>query len=116
MERIVAALLLFAPVQDGKKKEAAETGPLGLPLLAAVKNKCKPTAEQSPKLEALYAEAVKNEADIRRRAKEAESDRKTTEKFLADGRLEIVLKIKELFDAPQDKAFDELASASARKK
>jgi hypothetical protein len=116
MERIVAALLLFAPLQDGKKKDAPESGPLGLPLLSAVKGKCQPSAEQAPKLDALYAEAAKNEADIRRRAKESESDRKTTEKFLADGRLDMVLKIKELFDAAQDKAFDELASAAPAKK
>lgn len=111
MERIIAALLLLSPAQDGKK--AAEGAAFGLPALAAVKEKCKPSAEQAPKLETIYADAAKSEADIRRRAKEAESDRKTTEKYLADGRLEVVLKIKELFDAGQDKGFDELVAAAA---
>lgn len=117
------ALVLLASgavtAQDGKKKKAeaaVETGPFSLPTLAAVKEKCKPTEAQGPKLETIYADAVKNEADVRRRAKEAESDRKTLEKFLADGRLDVVLKIKELFDGPQDKIFDELASAAAGKK
>jgi hypothetical protein len=119
MERMIAAILFLAPVQDGKKKDAApEAGPFALPTLAAVKEKCKPSAEQAPKLETIYADAVKSEADIRRRAKEAESDRKTTEKFLADGRLEVVLKIKELFTDEQDKSFDALASGAppAKKK
>ncbi len=124
MERRFVALSLVlclaagaAAAQDKKKKaETPETGPLGLPLLAAVKEKCKPTAEQAPKLDTLYADATKNETDIRRRAKESESDRKTLEKYLADGRLEIVLMIKELFDAAQDKAFDEAAAAAAPKK
>ncbi len=126
MERnLIASLALVlmaagaAAAQDGKKKKAeaaVETGPFSLPTLAAVKEKCKPSEAQAPKLETIYADAAKNEADVRRRAKEAESDRKTLEKFLADGRLEVVLKIKELFDAPQDKAFDDLASAAANKK
>ena len=118
---LAAALLACgaAPAQEGKKKKgeaAVETGPFSLPTLAAVKAKCKPTEDQGPKLETIYADAAKNEADVRRRAKEAESDRKTLEKFLADGRLDVVLKIKELFDVPQDKAFDDLAAAAGKKK
>lgn len=116
---LLAVLLASGAVlaQDTKKKKpeaaAPETGPLSLPTLAAVKEKCKPTEAQGPKLEALYAEATKNEADIRRRAKESESDRKTLEKFLADGRLDMVLKIKEVLDGPQKKTFDDLATAAA---
>jgi hypothetical protein len=112
------ALLLVAAAagaQDVKKKAdaAPEAGPFTLPTVASVKEKCKPTEAQAPKLDAIYADAVKSEADIRRRAKEAESDRKTLEKFLADGRLEVVLKVKELFDAQQDKTFDDLVTAAA---
>ena len=115
MERMIAVLLCLAPVQDGKKKEAAaaDVGPFALPTLAAVKEKCKPTEAQAPKLDALYADAAKSEVDIKRRAKEAESDRKTTEKYLADGKLEVVLKIKELFTDSQDKSFDDLSAAVA---
>lgn len=119
MERMIGTAVLALSLaagaawpQDGKKKdETPDVGPLSLPALAAVQAKCKPGADQAPKLEALYADAVKSEADIRRRAKEAESDRKTLEKFLADGRLDVVLKIKELFSDAQDKTFDDLAAA-----
>ena len=118
MERMILALTILASgvagAQDGKKKEAAaEAGPFALPTLAAVKDKCKPTAEQAPKLDTIYADAAKSEVDIKRRAKESEADRKTTEKYLADGRLEVVLKIKELFTNDQDKSFDDLSAAVA---
>ena len=131
MERtiIAAALGLMlaavpATAQDGKKKKApaaGEAGPFGLPTLAVVKAKCAPTAEQAPTLETIYADATKNEADIRRRAKEAESDRQSLEKFLMMGRIEAVNKVKELFSEDQDKTYDGLvvaadAAAAARKK
>lgn len=95
---------------------AQDEAPFALPPLATVKAKCKPGEEQAPKLEAIYKDAVQSEADIRRRAKESESDRKTTEKFLADGRLQVVLKIKELFSDEQDKIFDSLPAGEPAKK
>jgi hypothetical protein len=119
MERMIAALTILAlplvsTAQDGKKKEApaGEAGPFLLPTLASVKEKCKATEAQAPKLDTIYADAAKSEVDIRRRAKESESDRKTTEKFLADGKLEVVLKIKEVLVGDQKKTFDDLAAAA----
>lgn len=121
MERtIIAAALAFvwaaipAAAQDGKKKKgpAGEAGPFGLPTLSQVKEKCSPSAEQAPKLETAYADAAKNESDIRKRAKEAESDRQSLEKFLTMGRIEVVNKVKEILDDGQDKTYDGLVAAA----
>ncbi|HYF01292.1 MAG TPA: hypothetical protein VEJ18_20385 [Planctomycetota bacterium] len=121
MERtIIAAVLALvlaahpAAAQEGKKKKAepaGPAGPFGLPTLAQVKEKCSPTAEQAPKLEAVYADAAKNEGDIRKRAKEAESDRQSLEKFLTMGRIEVVNKVKEILDDGQDMTYDGLVAA-----
>ena len=110
MNVILAAVLSLA-AQDEKA-----LAPFALPPLAAVKEKCKPNEEQLPKIELIYKDAVQSEIDIRRRARESESDRKTTEKFIADGRLQVVLKIKELFIDEQDKIFDGLPAGEPAKK
>ena len=113
----ILALVLAAPpaaAQDAKKKKAEAAlpaGPFGLPTLAQVKEKCSPTAEQAPRLETVYADAARNEGDIRKRAKEAESDRQSLEKFLTMGRIEVVNKVKEILDDGQDKAYDGLVAA-----
>lgn len=126
MERIkismvaVAVLLAagLAQAQDNKKKKAADApaGPYGLPLLAAVKEKVKLTAEQEPKVSALYDEAVKEEEATKKRAKENQTERKDLEKFLAEGKSATVNKIREILDDGQKKSFDALVSASGAPK
>ena len=68
MERMIAVLTILASsvawAQDKKKEAAVEAGPFALPTLAAVKEKCKPTADQAPKLDTIYADAAKSEVDI----------------------------------------------------
>jgi Spy/CpxP family protein refolding chaperone len=127
MERIRIGMLALAVLlaaglaqaQDNKKKKAAEagpSGPYGLPLLASVKEKLKLTAEQEPKVSALYDEGAKEEEATRKRAKENQTDRKDLEKFLAEGKSTTVNKIRELLDDGQKKSFDALVSAAAPKK
>lgn len=125
MERIritmVAAAVLFAAAlaqaQDNKKKPAeTPAGPYGLPLLAAVKEKVKPTAEQEPKLTEQYAAAAKNEEETKKRAKDNQTDRKDLEKFLSEGRSDAINKIRAILDDGQKKTFDGMVAASAPKK
>jgi hypothetical protein len=98
---------------DAKKKEApVAAGPFGLPSLAAVKDKCKPSAEQAPKLEAIYAEGVKNEADTRKRAKEQATEKKELDKFLELGKTDVINKVQDLLDDAQDKIFNDLLKAA----
>jgi len=120
MERIMWAVAVTlalaagaAAAQDNKgdkKKEAApaELGPFGLPTLASVKEKCKPTADQAPKLEAVYADATKNEADTRKRAREQATEKKDLDKFLAMGKNDAINKVKDLLDEAQKKIFNSL--------
>jgi hypothetical protein len=108
-----------AQAQDNKKKKAAEAapaGPYGLPLLEQVKEKCKVTKEQEPKVAELYAAAAKNEEETKKRAKENQTERKDLEKYLAEGKSDAINKIKAVFDDEQKKTFDQMVSASAPKK
>lgn len=99
----------FAWAQD--KKEAG--GPYGLPTLADVKDKVKPSDEESKKLEEIYATATKNEAESKTRAKENGTDRKALEGYLQIGKNETIGKIKEVLDKEKGAAFDKLCAAQA---
>jgi len=124
MERIrigmvaMAVMLAAGLAQAQDKKKPAETpaGPYGLPLLTAVKEKIKLTAEQEPKVTEIYAGAAKNEEETKKRAKENQTDRKDLEKYLAEGKSDAINKIRVVLDDAQKKTFDSLLSAAAPKK
>lgn len=109
---VAAAFVLagLAVAQD-KKGAGGEAGPYGLPTLAQVKDRVKPTEEESKKLEEIYAQATKNEAESKARAKENGTDRKTLEGYLTIGRNETVNKVKEGLDKDKASAFDKLCAA-----
>lgn len=105
-----------AGAQDKKKKGEAATaavGPYSLPTFDLVKDKCKLTADQAPKVEALYKEAATKEEETKKRAKDNQTDRKDLEKFLDLGKIDVINKMKEVLDDAQDKTFDALVIASA---
>lgn len=108
---------LPALAQDKKKPAETPAGPYGLPLLTAVKEKVKLTAEQEPKLTEIYAGAGKNEEETKKRAKENQTERKDLEKYLAEGRSDAINKIRAVLDDAQKKTFDGmLAPAQPKKK
>jgi hypothetical protein len=124
MERIgmvVMSLVLaagLAQAQDNKKKKTEETpvGPYGLPVLAAVKEKLKLTAEQEPKITEIYTDAGKNEEETKKRAKDNNTDRKDLEKYLGEGKSSTINKVRAVLTDDQKKSFDALVSAAAPKK
>ena len=120
MERtkILAAAAVLAVGLAAMAQDKAAVGPFGLPLLASVKEKCKPNEEQGKKLDEIYAAGAQNEIDTKKRAKENQTERKELEKFLGEGRTEIVNKVLELFDDEQDKTFQQLVkdAVPAKKK
>jgi hypothetical protein len=97
-----------AVAQD--KKEA--TGPYGLPTLADVKDKVKPSEDEAKKIEEVYTAAAKNEAESKSRARENGTDGKTLAGYLSQGRIETVNKVKELLDKDKSKAYDDLVRAT----
>ncbi|HEV3026617.1 MAG TPA: hypothetical protein VG457_03550 [Planctomycetota bacterium] len=110
---LAAALLAigFSAGAAGQDKKAA-TGPYGLPALADVKDKVKPTEEEAKKIEEIYATAAKNEAESKARARENGTDGKTLAGYLSQGRIETVNKVKEVLDKDKSKAYDDLVRAS----
>ena len=90
---------------------AQEAGPYNLPPLEKVKAQIKPTEDEAKKLADLYAQATKNEAESKARAKENGTDRKTLEGYLSIGKGETINKIKEVLDKEKGAAFDKLVSS-----
>ena len=105
----VFALAGLALAQD--KKDGGEAGPYGLPTLAAVKEKIKPTEEEAKKITDIYATATKNEAESKTRAKENGTDRKTLEGYITIGRNETINKVKEALDKDKAAAYDKLVAS-----
>jgi len=87
-------------------------GPYGLPALAAVKDKVKPSDDVAKKIEEIYAMATKNEAESKSRAKENGTDGKTLAGYLLQGRIETINKVKEALDKDQGKLYDDLCRGS----
>ena len=112
MKTMLACLLTvtLAAAQDNKK-DAAPAGPFGLPLLATVKEKCKTSDDVNTKLEAIYKDAVAKEEEIKKTAKDNQSDRKDLEKFLTLGKNDTINKIKDALDKDQQKTFSDLTNA-----
>src|SRR5579862_2980564 len=89
---LAAGLSTGAGAQD-KKDAGAATGPYGLPSFAAVKDKVKPTDDEAKKIEEVYAQGSKNEAE-------------------SQNRIETMNKVKEVLDKDKSKLFDDLCRAS----
>src|SRR6516165_7120612 len=87
---IAAGLASGAIAQDKKGGAAAGTGPYGLPSLDAVKDKVKPTEDETKKIEEIYAQGSKNEAETKQRAKDNQTDGKTLAGYLSQGKIEII--------------------------
>ena len=95
-----------------EKKAAGAAGPYELPAFDAVKDKCKLSAEQAPKIEAAYKEGATKEEETKKRAKDNQTDRKDLEKFLAMGKIELINKVKDILDDGQKKTYDGLVAAA----
>jgi len=108
---IMAAFLAvgFSSAAIAQDKPA---GPYGLPTLADVKDKVKPTEDEAKKIEEIYATATKNEAESKTRAKENGTDGKTLAGYLLQGKIETQNKVKEVLDKDKSKAYDDLCRAS----
>jgi hypothetical protein len=109
---IVAAGLTSGALAQDKKAAAVGTGPYGLPSLDAVKDKVKPTEEEAKKIEEIYAQGTKNEAETKNRAKESGTDGKTLAGYLSQGKIETINKVKEVLDKDKSKLYDDLVRAS----
>lgn len=109
---VVAAAAWMSAGADAQDKKDGEAGPYGLPTLAQVKDKVKPSEEEAKKIEDIYAGAAKAEAESKARAKENGTDRKTLEGYLTIGRNETVNKVKEVLDKEKAKEFDKLCAGA----
>jgi len=107
----VLALGLAGGWAFGQDKKEGGGGPYGLPTLADVKDKIKPTDDEAKKIEEIYAQAAKNEAESKTRAKENGTDFKTLQGYLQLGRNETVNKVKEALDKDKAAAYDKLCLA-----
>jgi hypothetical protein len=112
MERksVLAFGAVFALAGMAMAQAKGDAGPYGLPTLAAVKDKVKPTDEEAKKIEEIYATAAKNEQESKARAKENGTDRKTLEGYLTIARSETVNKVKEALDKEKGAAYDKLCA------
>lgn len=112
---LAAALVLAVWCASGvaQDKKAGGGGPYGLPTLAEVKDKVKPSEDESKKVEEIYTQAAKNEQDSKQRAKENGTDNKTLQGYLSLGRVETVNKVKEALDKEKAKLFDDLCRSQA---
>ncbi len=113
----MAALVAFGFSSTAFAQEKAG-GPYGLPTLADVKDKVKPTDDEAKKIEEIYAAATKNEGESKTRAKENGTDNKTLQGYLLQGRIETINKVKELLDKDKGKLYDDAVKAAepAKKK
>ena len=89
---------------------AQEAGPYNLPALEKVKAQLKPTEDEFKKISDIYAQAAKNEAESKARAKENGTDRKTLEGYMTIGKNETINKVKEVLDKEKGATFDKLCA------
>jgi hypothetical protein len=123
-KRVVAIVLAvglafwFTSGASAQDKKEGGGGPYGLPSFADVKDKVKPSDEESKKVEEIYAQAAKNEQETKARAKENGTDGKTLAGYISLGRVETINKVKEALDKEKAKAYDQLCLAQqpAKKK
>ena len=114
-KRVVLSLMAavvafgFSGVVFAQEKAA---GPYGLPTLADVKDKVKPTDEEAKKIEEIYATATKNEGDSKKNAKENGTDNKQLQSYLLQGKVETQNKVKEVLDKEKGKLYDDLCRGS----
>ena len=115
---LMAALVAFGMSSMSFAQEKGGEGPYGLPALAVVKDKVKPTDDEAKKIEEIYAGATKNEGDSKKNAKENGTDNKTLQGYLLQGRIETINKVKEVLDKDKGKLYDEACKAAepAKKK
>ena len=113
---LMAAVVAFGMSSTSFAQEKGGEGPYGLPSLAAVKDKVKPTDEEMKKVEEIYASAAKNEGDSRKNAKENGTDNKTLQGYLLQGKIETQNKVKEVLDREKGKLFDEAVKAAVPEK
>jgi len=109
---LLAALVAFGVSSTSFAQEKGGEGPYGLPSLAVVKDKVKPTDEELKKIEEIYAGATKNEGDSKKNAKENGTDNKTLQGYLLQGKIETQNKVKEVLDKDKGKLYDEAVKAS----
>ncbi len=115
---LMAAVAVLSLSSFVNAQDKAGGGPYGLPTLAEVKDKVKPTDDEYKKIEEVYAAATKAEAETKQRAKDNQTDGKTLKGYLDQGRIEYVNKVKEVLDKDKAKIFDEMLRAQqpAKKK
>jgi hypothetical protein len=109
---LMAALVAFGVSSTSFAQEKGGEGPYGLPSLAVVKDKVKPTDEELKKIEDIYAAATKAEADSKKNAKENGTDNKTMQGYLLQGKIETQNKVKEVLDKDKGKIYDDAVKAS----
>ena len=102
----VALTVWFTSGASAQDKKEGGGGPYGLPTFDQVKEKVKPSDDETKKVEEIYAAAAKNEQETKARAKENGTDGKTLAGYLSLGRVETINKVKEALDKEKAKAFD----------
>src|SRR5215203_5669268 len=109
---LMAAAVAFGAASTSFAQEKGGEGPYGLPSLAVVKEKVKPSDEEAKKIEEIYAAATKSEGDSKKNAKENGTDNKTMQGYLLQGRIETQNKVKEVLDKDKGKLYDDAVKAS----
>jgi hypothetical protein len=113
---LMAAAVAFGVASTSYAQEKGGEGPYGLPALAVVKEKVKPTDEELKKIEEIYVAAAKAEADSKKNAKENGTDNKTMQGYLLQGKIETQNKVKEVLDKDKGKIYDDAVKASQPEK
>src|SRR5690349_2276655 len=113
---MMAAIVAFGFLGAAFAQEKGGEGPYGLPSLAVVKDKVKPTDEELKKIEDIYTAATKSEGDSKKNAKENGTDNKTLQGYLLQGKIETQNKVKEVLDKDKGKLYDDAVKASQPEK
>jgi hypothetical protein len=113
---LLAAVVAFGMSSASFAQEKGGEGPYGLPSLAVVKDKVKPTDEEVKKIEEIYAAATKSEGDSKKNAKDNGTDNKTLQGYLLQGKIETQNKVKEVLDKDKGKLYDDAVKASQPEK
>lgn len=108
---VMAAVVAFG-FSAGAFAQEKGGGPYGLPTLAEVKDKVKPTDDEAKKIEEIYAAATKNEGESKKNAKENGTDNKALQSYLLQGKFDTQNKVKEVLDKDKGKLYDDLCRAS----